>query len=218
MRVLLAATSAIALMAGAVSAASNTRVRGFETSPILHRSKAAKMLYNQNSSPTGFAIVSQNFSKTDSQYECAAADDFVVPSGYIWKIDEVDVTGIYYQASIAATNADVIFYKDKNGKPGKIIKARLDQKINNLGQWGSFSVKFDSTVKLKPGTFWLSFAPNSSFANSFDWGWEINSTIHGNQAMWENPGGGFGVCPTWGTIGGCLGYTGDLMFDLMGRG
>lgn len=207
---LLSATATIALLAGAASGAT---VRGLDASSPTHRSRGPKVLYNQNSNGTGNAILSQNFSKTDSQYDCAAADDFVVPSGHTWKIDEVDVTGIYIQGSGQVTNADVIFYKDKNGKPGKIVKARLDQTT-----YGSFSVKFDRSVKLKPGTYWMSFAPNSIFINRFEWGWEINGTIHRNQAMWENPGGGLGVCPTWETIDNCLGYKGDLMFDLKGRG
>lgn len=210
---LLTTTTAIALMAGAASGAT---MRGFDASSGTHRSRGTKVLYNQNSNGTGVAIMSENFSSYKSEYDSAAADDFVVPQGHTWKIAEVDVTGLYFGGSAVATE-NVTFFKDDGGKPGTILKAF--NQLKGIGGDGSFIFNLPRKVRLKPGTYWLSVVANSVFAEGDgDWGWEMNGTVHGNQATWENPNGGFGVCPTWGTIGHCLGYTGDLMFELKGRG
>jgi hypothetical protein len=40
---------------------------------------------------------------------------------------------------------------------------------------------------------------------------------NGNGAAWQNPGGGFGVCPNWASLEGCLGYGPDLLFALKGK-
>lgn len=213
---LLSAAASIALIAGGVSAASGTTMRGLAASSTTHRSKGTKVLYNQNSNGTGIATVSSNFTNYATNYDCAAADDFVVPQGHTWKIAEVDVTGLYFGGS-AADSENVTFFKDRRGKPGRIVEALNKQ--NGIGGDGSFIFYLPKKVRLKPGTYWLSVVANFVFAEGEgEWGLEMNGTIHGRPAMWENPGGGFGVCPTWGTIGSCLGYTGDLMFDLQGRG
>lgn len=215
--VLMAAAAAFALTAGGASAAPAVGVHGAKITPAIHVVKGLKMLYNQNSNSTGVGLVSQNFSKTDSAYNDTGADDFVVPSGHHWKVKEVDVSGIYFNGSAAATSEDVTFYKNSNNMPGKVVKALTG--LKGTDNAGSFSIKLGTTVRLRPGTYWVGVVANKNFANGGgEWGWYVNGTVHGNPAMWENPNGGFAVCPTWGTIGSCLGYTGDFMFDLQGRG
>jgi len=55
------------------------------------------------------------------------------------------------------------------------------------------------------------------FGAGGEWGWEVQSEISGNEANWQNPGGGFGLCPTWDTITNCIGVTGDFMFSVSGK-
>lgn len=215
--VLMAAAAAFALTAGgAMAAAPSIGAHSGKIAPSIHTLKGAKMLYNQNSNSNGEGIVSQNFSTTDSIYDAAGADDFVVPSGKTWKVKQVDVTGLYFNGSGPATSENVIFYKNKGGMPGA-IKKEVDN-LSGTGSGGVFSIPLGTKVKLKPGTYWVSVVANMNFPGFGEWGWEENGTIHGNPAMWQNPGGGFGVCPTWGTVGSCIGFTGDFMFDLQGKG
>ncbi|MGH6888133.1 MAG: hypothetical protein ACREHF_02880 [Rhizomicrobium sp.] len=217
--VLLAAAAAFALTAGGAFAAPapSVGVHGAKITPVIHHVPGLKMLYNQNSNNSGVGLVSQNFSATDSAYDDTGADDFVVPAGSKWKVKEVDVTGVYFNGSAPATSENVTFYKDKKGMPGKVVKAETNLKGKDTA--GSFTIKLSKTVRLRPGTYWVGVVANKNFGGGGgEWGWELNSTIHGKPAMWENPNGGFGVCPTWGTVGSCLGYTGDFMFDLQGKG
>lgn len=178
------------------------------------------MLYDQNSNPTGVAIVSQNFSRTDSPYDCAGADDFMVPQGRRWKIGEVDVTGINFNGFGATTSENVTFYEDTQyGTPGNPVRngTFTDLKGQEFSD-GSFAIRLPKSLTLKAGTWWVSVVANKSFADGGgEWGWAVNRVIHGSPAMWENPGGdNMGGCPVWGTIGQCIGYTGDFMFDLKG--
>jgi hypothetical protein len=217
--VLLAAAAAFALTAGgAMAAAPSVGVHGAKISPVLHTPKGMTMLYNQNSNSTGTGLVSQNFTSGSYSptYNAQGADDFVVPSGK-WKVQEVDVSGLYFNGYGPAASEEVQFFKDKHGKPGHMV-ADING-IQGTDNAGSFTMKLGKGASLKAGTYWVSVIANCSFVGGCgEWGWETNGTIHGNPAMWQNPDGGFGTtCSSWGTIGSCLGYTGDFMFDLQGK-
>jgi hypothetical protein len=224
--VLLAAAAAFALTAGGASAAQTPvlGIHGPATSAVFHKAKGAKMLYNQNSSD-GTAIVSMNFtSGTYTAYDSAGADDFIVPKKAQWKVTEVDADGVYFNGSGTcssnceyATSENVTFYKDASGMPGTVVKALTGLKGTDTN--GSFSISLGKKgVKLKSGHYWVSVAGNVSYTGTgYEWGWYETTAFHNDDAMWENPGAGFGVgCTTWGDIGTCLGYSGDLAFDLQG--
>jgi len=175
-------------------------------------------LYNQNSNDIG-AVSSQVFtSGTFATYNDNAADDFTVPASTTWKVKEVDVTGQYSIAG-PAVSENVIIYKNKAGKPGTILHTYTG--IVGTDSSGSFVIPIPTT-RLRGGaagkTYWLSVQVNMNFTNSGQWYWGVNSTIHGTEAQWQAPGGGFGnICPVWNTITVCNGITGDLMFTLKGR-
>jgi hypothetical protein len=173
-------------------------------------------LYNQNSN-FSTSLVSDNFtSGSFGSYSDSGADDFVVPAGATWIVKGVDVTGTYAGRG-PATSEVVTFYKNAHGVPGTVVST---QTLNCTDTSGSFACNINA-VRLKGGTtgktYWVGVQANMNFGSSGEWYWTLNTTIHGNQGEWENPGGGFGVCPTWGTNGSCLGYTGDYAFDLRGK-
>jgi hypothetical protein len=59
-------------------------------------------------------------------------------------------------------------------------------------------------------------AVNCSYLNGCgQWNWEASSVIHGNHAVFEDPGAN-GSCQTWATLETCFGTSVDLMFDLRG--
>jgi hypothetical protein len=227
--VLLAAAAAFALTAGAASAAQRPAlgVTGAKVSPVVvHKAKGAKMLYNQNS-PDGTVIVSMNFtSGTYTAYDSAGADDFVVPKKAQWTVTEVDASGAYFNGNGTcsssceyATSENVTFYKDAGGMPGAAVKGGTFTDLKGKDTNGVFAISLGKKgLKLKSGHYWVSVAGNVSFTSTgYEWGWGETTAIQGDDAMWENPGAGFGVgCTTWGDIGTCLGYSGDLAFDLQG--
>lgn len=187
---------------------------GFAVKHVFHTFHgAAKTLYSQNSNDSGVGLVSDNFtSGSFTSYDDSGADDFIVPSGKTWKIKVVDVTGVYFNGSGPATSENVTFYNDNNGVPGSVVKAYTG--LSCVDSSGSFSCKIKKT-KLKAGHYWVAVVANMNFSGGAgEWGWEGNTVINNDPAQWENPGGGFGVCPTWGSNSTCLGYNQDDMFDL----
>lgn len=180
--------------------------------------KGAKLLYNQNSNGNGYGINSQNFtSGVFTSGDDAGADDFVIPDGKTWRITEVDVTGIYYNGSGPARSENVIFYKNNNGLPGRAIKKGTFTGLIGNDDDGSLAIDLPGHgLTLKPGTYWVSVVANCSFeAGCGEWGWGETNVVHGNQAVWEDPGS-TGTCQTWGTLETCFGQSGDFMFDLRG--
>jgi hypothetical protein len=230
--VLLAAAAAFALTAGGASAAQHPAiaVSGAKVTPVFHKAKGAKVLYNQTSSENGEAIDSQNFtSGTYSAYNDSGADDFVVPKKAQWTITEVDAPGAYFDSSGIcsgscefATSENVIFYANgKKGVPGKALKGGTFTNLSGTDNDGSFSISLGKKgIKLKSGTYWVAVVANDDFSSTgYEWGWDENAKIHGNPAVWENPGGGFGLCPSWGTINKCItsAPAGDFAFELLGK-
>jgi len=222
--VLLAAAAAFALTAGGASAAQRPAIGAHGNTPVgvFHVAKGAKMLYNQNSGTNGEGVVSQNFTSGSFSptYNAAGADDFVVPKKATWTVTEVDVSGLYFNGYGPATSENVTFYANSNNLPGKAVKGGTFTNLKGKDSSGSFTISLGKKgVKLKSGTYWVSVVANCSFEGGCgEWGWDETTAIHGNNAVWQNPDGGFGVgCTTWTEVGTCIGYNGDFAFDLQGK-
>jgi hypothetical protein len=216
--ILFASAAVFALTAGGASATPVASHSGSYAHHVVHSvPKGSKTLYDQNSNDDGEAIDSQNFESTFAAYDDAGADDFTVPSGHTWKVSEVDVTGQFFVDSGPSSSENVTFYSDAGGKPGKAVKKGTFTNLNGSGS-PSYSLKLGKKgVKLKAGTYWVSVVANCAFESCGEWGWEMNGAVQGNPAVWENPGGGFGICPKWDTVLNCIGASGDFMFALQGK-
>jgi hypothetical protein len=175
-------------------------------------------LYNQNSNDAGDFVSSQNFTSGSTQFDAQGADDFVIPKGRAWEITEVDVSGVYFVGHGPATSENVIFYRNRRGKPGSPVKNGVFANLNGTGGPNFALVLPGRGIKLKPGRYWVSVVENADEFYQGAWGWEVNSTLHGEQAMWQNPGGYYGECNTWEPIDSCYDLKGpDLMFELKGK-
>jgi hypothetical protein len=216
--VLLASAAIFALSAGASAATHPTAVATHaQAHQIVSAAPGSTTLYDQNNNDNGVGLVSQNFESTFDAYDAQAADDFQVPSGHKWKVKEVDVTGVYFNGSGPATSVNIFVYKNKGGLPNGAPKVECDNLNIAQDNGGSFVIKIPKSCKisLKAGTYWLSVQANLAFSQGGEWGWEGNAVQTGNAYAWQNPGGGFGLCTTWGTE--CLGYGPDFMFALKGK-
>ena len=138
----------------------------------------------------------KNYEPFLDAYDAELADDFVVPAG-VRGISTASTS----RASTAAvqgpaTSVNVRVYEDAAGLPGVTVTARL-----NLAFTGgaSFVVTLDPAVRLGPGHFWISVQANEDFVQAGQWGWIDRLVKSGEGAAWQNPGGGFGICPAWGT-------------------
>ena len=57
------------------------------------------VLYDQYDNAGANATSSQNFESSFDQYDDELADDFVVPSGDTWHINQIDAGGVYYNGA-----------------------------------------------------------------------------------------------------------------------
>jgi hypothetical protein len=145
----------------------------------------------------------------------AAADDFVVPAGQTWLVKEVDVTGVYFNSTGPAASEVVTFYSNRKGLPHRIQQGPFT--LNCTDNAGSFQCVLPKRVKLRSGTWWVSFVTNCDFNTCGEWGWDVSATVHSNEAVWENPPGG-GACASWQPLHVCFGGApADLAFRLIGR-
>jgi len=209
MKQLVVATAAI-LACGLASAAPTAAGHGKVIAPP---ASDAGTIYSQNGTDSGIGIVSQNFESSFDAYDARAADDFTVTSA---TATEVDVTGVYFNGSGPARDADVTFYKTKKNLPGAVI---ADYPNAGIGSGAaSFTIK-KLKAKLK-GHVWLSVQANMDFSAGGEWGWENQTTVAGTAAAWENPGDGFGTgCTKWATESVCIpDGQGDHMFTVKGKG
>ena len=216
---LLMGTAAVLAMVGTASAAPVAGHAGGKAARVKGVDRAAGVLYDQHGTDSGIGIVSQNFESAFDAYDAQAADDFTVPAGQTWKVTEVDASGVYFGGYGPARDETVTFYKNKKGHPGK-QKASVTAAGSDSG--GTFAISLGKKgVKLKGGakgtTYWVSVVANMDFGVGGEWGWENQTTAVGNPAQWQNPGGGFGVCPTWDDENVCIpDGQGDHMFTIRG--
>jgi hypothetical protein len=180
---------------------------------------APKVLYDQSDFPDGIGIGSQNFEEEFDAYDDEAADDFIVPPGKVWKINQVYVAGTYFGASGPSDSQNIAFYKDRHGLPGKEI-ARFSG-LSGGDTFGSFTIDLPKGVKLKEGHYWISAQSNQSFIEEQQWGWvAYDDQVFNQRAAWRNPNGGFETpCDDWGHTIDCFDYErlGDYKFVLLGK-
>jgi len=177
----------------------------------------AKVLYDQNSDDNGIGISSQDFEASFDAFDAQGADNFKIKQT-LTKVNEVVVTGVYFNGSGPAASVNVTFYKNSGGAPGSVSAAFTGLAYTDLG-FGSFDVK-TPTLKLKKGTYWVSVQARMDFSAGGQWGWETRNTQKGAPAMWQNPGDGFGTgCTTYNVLTTCIaaGEGPDFMFTIKGK-
>ncbi|MCI0612421.1 hypothetical protein L0244_05480, partial [bacterium] len=179
------------------------------------------VLYDQYDNPGTYGWTSQDFEPAFDAYDNQGADDFVVPSGETWNIDEVDVKGVYFNGTGPSVSFNVFIYADAGGLPGATVYTGL---LSGYTESPDGSGLFDVVITLAPaavlteGTYWVSVQSQMDFAVGGQWGWQERTVQAGNPAAWQNPGGGFGTpCTSYGVRTTCLGGgVPDNMFRLAG--
>jgi hypothetical protein len=174
---------------------------------------AQSILYDQLNNAGSQSTNSQSF------FNDQAADDFVVPVGQTWAIREVDVQGVYFNCSSQCGPADSFnfnIYQDFGGLPGLIVAGGGLPYVNNSGLF-QLVVGAQFPIFLNAGRYWVSVQANMSSTNGM-WGWTDRTVQANSPAVWQNPGGQFNSCLTWGVRTTCVGDAPapDQMFRLVG--
>jgi uncharacterized protein YdeI (BOF family) len=172
--------------------------------------RGLEILYDQVQGVSTSGLISQN-NVTQPEFDNIVADDFTVPSGEAWDIEQVFARGFYGVGSGAGdcATADVTFWTDDAGVPGTEIETRSVAPAEDNG--GELLMAFDA-VSLSGGDYWVSVVcngPNLDIGILGRWNWFGNTAgPFGNPSQIRNDGGEFGLAPGWNSIAGL-----DLDYD-----
>lgn len=179
-------------------------------------------LWNQFDNVSDSDISSQDFVDTSGAfdiYDTRAADDFEIPKGDIWRIERVNVLGVYDDTPDPVRSLNIVFYTDRLGRPNQIIDLcnyRQIQPDNILDP--SFSTELPTPCILRSGTYWVSVQADMFFVPNGQWFWYEREVITLTPAVWENPGNGFGTgCINFTPLQDCGGDDPGLAFQLVGE-
>ena len=152
------------------------------------------VLYDQYNNASTAASLSSTFTDFPT-FNADLADDFVVPGGQTWNVQSIDADGLYFNGPGPAASFNVFFYADNGGLPGAQVFSATNQPFTQNGS--TFTVNLASPAVLTAGTYWVEMQGNMTFNPNGEWGWTDRTVQSNNPAAWQNPGGGFGMCPTW---------------------
>ena len=167
------------------------------------------VLYDQYDNDLNNGIVSAN--RTDNaSLSAQAGDDFVVPAGQTWSVNEVDVRSP--SGFPAPTSFDVYFYQDSATLPGTPVYTATALTVAGNPD---YVIPLTTPANLTAGTYWVSVQGEISGSN---WYWEGRSVTSNNAVAWRNPGNGYGTgCTNWGRLATCIGQAWpDQMFRIVG--
>jgi hypothetical protein len=180
----------------------------------------AAVLYDQNNSPGTGGSTSQVGSAIPEPIDLQTADDFTVPAGQQWTIQDVNVTGQYENGSGPVPAVNVFIYSDSGGAPGARVFGGTVPVANGSGP--SFLIGLGGGVPLSPGHYWLSFQAQLDNFPLEIWDWKNRKAVSGSPAMFQtNAGNQLTGCHPWmprTTTGVCPGFESepDQMFSLGG--
>ena len=160
------------------------------------------LYYDQTSGTVaGTGPNSQDFETAYDAYDNQAADNFTV-SGGPWTINQVVVGGAYFNGVGPAVNFNVYFYSDAAGIPGALVASAIAQPYAYDGST-YFTISLSPAAVLANGNYWISVQCRMDFGVGGQFAWDVVSGVYGTVAQWQNPGGGFASCLTWGPITTC---------------
>lgn len=186
------------------------------------------ILYDQYDNQGANALTSQNFEAVYDAYDSFLADDFVIPNGVNWVINQIDVDGVYSVAGPAAS-FNVFLHRhvpatnlpfnsptaQKLNRPYTVVGASTFR-INLMGQGNTIRISANQSRH-----WWISVQANLDFdaGAGGQWFWTDRSVQSNAPSAWKNPGDGFGTgCTTYSNMNTCLAQLDpDLMFTLYGN-
>ncbi|MDQ5868079.1 MAG: S-layer homology domain-containing protein, partial [Chloroflexota bacterium] len=93
--------------------------------------------------------------QSTTNFGSQTADDFVVPAGPGWSINQVDVNGQLSGGVTEPTSFNVFFYNDSGTLPGTSVVTYTGQTYTKNVSTGIYTINIPAT-NLAPGSYWLS--------------------------------------------------------------
>ncbi len=185
---------------------------GVYTSPLAHRPAVRlapippvekDVCYSNLVTMSQVGIVSQNFGPGVNGLDAQGADDFNLPTRC--RVSTIGIDGRVYNG--VADTFDVTFYKNKGGRPGRVVSATTSNTVGACpsGVACDTAITLPRPVTLKKGVGWVSVQANLDLGSG-EFVWVTGLTQNGQPAVWENPGDGWGRgCTTWNHLDACWG-------------
>lgn len=181
------------------------------------------LLYDQTSDPAGNGVPDQVFEAAFDAYDSEAADDFIVPAGSTWLVDEVRTVGT--TGTAGSSTVDVTIYMNSAGGgepdlPGAVVAGCSYPGLTPVDTAGSFTIALPTACNLAAGTYWVSIQTHQSFGTNGQHFWSNRTVQTGSEGVWRNPKNGFSSgCTTFRPqtvcgVGG--GLSPDLLFQIYG--
>ncbi|MBZ0273709.1 hypothetical protein K8I61_16845 [bacterium] len=163
------------------------------------------------------AYTCQDYDQFTDSMDTFIADDFAVPAGQVWRIDEVVLYGDGWHGLSSLEDADsVSCHIYNNASFGGSRPAGYPTGFS-AGIWhetwpidnvhvtilDAFDVRFepDAPPVLGRGTYWMVCYPTLSYIDHGAWGMRVTENAHGEESKITNPGGGTGYLPiSWGDL------------------
>lgn len=181
----------------------------------------ASVIYDQTDSCTNTYVSSETIA-TIPFYDSLMADDFSVPAGATWDIEQVSAQGSYFGGGQTAGSFNVAFYADSSGAPGAPVAGCVYSAAPYGEVGGAFNIALPAACSLEGGpqgsVYWVSVQARLNANPNVDWGWRERSVQSGNGAHAEYPGGSDPECATWMPKQDCFSVqvSPDQCFSLVG--
>jgi len=179
------------------------------------------VLYNQSDNQAVNGTNSQDFETANDSFDNRSADDFVVPPGQTWTVQQVVANGQFFNGLGPADSFNVTFYTNVANAPGSVVAGGSFTGASYTNVGDAFTITLPSSLVLTTGTYWMSVQVRMDFTPGGQWGWNNRSTQSNTAAVWQNPGGGFAIpaCTGWAARGATCGIDSvapDQVFQIVG--
>ncbi len=221
--------AAMAALACAVSAAYANPVAEAGVSEAVFNFNAlplgSAVLFDQTDNASGNGAPVQNFEASLDGYDAQGADDFEFASPNGWTIEQLNFV-ITQGAGGTAASVDVAIHENVAGGgnpdlPGAAVCAYAGVAPGQTGAPPSaLNVVLPTPCIIPEGRYWVSLIINQDFATDGQVFWSNRTTQTFSEAVWVNPGDGFGTgCTTFTPMTTCNvggGVNPDFLFQIVG--
>ncbi len=122
-----------------------------------------------------------------------SADDFIVPNGSQWTINNIVASGGANNNPLLTT-ATVVIYENNNGLPGATVYDSGALALSSAPTNTNLSIDLPEPVQLESGTYWLSVYANLDFSpNATQWFWLTQAGLIGNESLFRDTADLFGT-------------------------
>ncbi len=178
---------------------------------------AAELLHDQGDNLSVNGRVSQDLELSYQAFDSQGADNFTVPAGEVWSIEEVQAIGSYSSGGGPSADARIIFYVDDSGLPGDESYRATVSGVDGDAD-GTLVLTLADPAVLPAGSWWLSIEAVMDYDPDLFWYWRGRTVQAGEDSAWRNPNDGFATgYRTWTDAAGSGQTYPDFAFSLTGE-